>query len=167
MGATKLNCTGECMFVVNKKVSRANLFNFVCDYVLIGDDKGPIDGARINANEQLYAVLFYEKRHFISLIVKKPTPYAISLVFRNRADYDDVLALLEMTANETRFSRQDFKISSYANRIIDKLRDGVEINPMSRFVQSAVLRCNLELCTAWSAGLSSKYRIIYDDINRI
>ena len=56
MGATKLNCTGECMFVVNKKVSRANSFNFVCDYVLIGDDKGPIDGARININEQLYAV---------------------------------------------------------------------------------------------------------------
>ena len=100
MGATKLNCAGECMFVVNKKVSRANSFNFVCDYVLIGDDKGSIDGARINANEQLYAVLFYEKRHFISLIVKKPTPYAISLVFRNRADYDDVLALLEMTASE-------------------------------------------------------------------
>ena len=74
VGATKLNCTGECMFVVNKKVSRANSFNFVCDYVLIGDDKGPIDGARINANEQLYAVLFYEKRYFISLIVKKPTP---------------------------------------------------------------------------------------------
>ena len=85
-----------------------------------------------------------------------------------------MLALLEMTANETRFSRQDFKISSYANRIIDKLRDGVElaimdasINPMSRSVQSAVLRRNLELCTAWSVGLSSKYRIIYDDTNCI
>ena len=150
MGATKLNCTGECMFVVNKKVSRANSFNFVCDYVLIGDDKGPIDGARINANEQLYAVLFYEKRHFISLIVKKPTPYAISLVFRNRADYDDVLALLEMTANETRFSRQDFKISSYANRIMDAVDKsnvavcpecGVEVQPGALYC----MECGAEL----------------------
>ncbi|WP_456079154.1 zinc ribbon domain-containing protein [Mogibacterium sp.] len=142
MEATKLNCTGECMFVVNKKASRANSFNFVCDYVLIGDDKGlPIDGARINANEQLYAVLFYEKRHFISLIVKKPTPYAISLVFRNRVDYDDVLALLEMTASEIRFSRQDFKISSYANRIIDKLRDGVELAIMDAVDKSNVMVC--------------------------
>ena len=142
MGATKLNCTGECMFVVNKKASRANSFNFVFEYVLIGDDKVlPIDGARINANEQLYAVLFYEKRHFISLIVKKPTPYAISLVFRNRADYDDVLALLEMTASEIRFSRQDFKISSYANRIIDKLRDGVELAIMDAVDKSNVTVC--------------------------
>ena len=142
MGATKLECTGECMFVVNKKASKASSFSFVGDYVVIADDRGvPIDGARINANEQLYAVLFYEKRHFISLIVKKPTPYAISLVFRNRADYDDVLALLEMTANETRFSRQDFKISSYANRIIDKLRDGVELAIMDAVDKSNVTVC--------------------------
>ncbi len=74
---------------------------------LIGDDKGPIDGAQSTRTNSLCGVIL--QAPFISLIVKKPTPYAISLVFRNRADYDDVLTLLEMTANETRFSRQDFR----------------------------------------------------------
>nr|WP_314631910.1 zinc ribbon domain-containing protein [uncultured Mogibacterium sp.] len=142
MVATKLKCTGECIFVVNKKASRASSFNFACNYIIIGDEKGlPIDGARVNANEQLYSVLFYEKRHFISLVVKKPTPYAISLVFRNRADYDDVLALLEMTANKIRFSRQDFKVASYASRITDKLRDGVELAIMDAIDKSNVAVC--------------------------
>ncbi len=53
---------------------------------------GPIDGARINANEQLYAVLFYEKRHFISLIVKKLNTICYISSIWNRADYDDVCA---------------------------------------------------------------------------
>ena len=142
MGATKLECTGECMFVVNKKVSKASSFCFVGDYVVIADDKGvPIDGARINTNEQLYTVLYYEKRHFMSLVVKKPTPYAISLVFRKGADYDDVFALLQMTASKVRFSCQNFKISSYANRISEKLRDGVEIAIMDVIDKSNVAVC--------------------------
>lgn len=142
MGATKLECTGECMFVVNKKVSKASSFSFVGDYVVIADDKGvPIDGARINTNEQLYTVLYYEKRHFMSLVVKKPTPYAISLVFRKGADYDDVFALLQMTASKVRFSCQNFKISSYANRISEKLRDGVELVIMDVIDKSNVTVC--------------------------
>ena len=142
MGATKLECTGECMFVVNKRASKASSFSFVGDYVVIADDMGaPIDGARINTNEQLYAVLYYEKRHFISLVVKKPTPYAISLVFRKGADYDDVFALLEMTASKVRFSCQNFKVSSYANRIAEKLRDGVELTIMDVVDKSNVAVC--------------------------
>lgn len=142
MGATKLECTGECMFVVNKKASKASSFSFVGDYVVIADDKGvPIDGARINTNEQLYTVLYYEKRHFISLVVNKPTPYTISLVFRKGADYDDVFALLEMTASNVRFSCQNFKISSYANRIVEKLRDGVELAIMDVVDKSNVAVC--------------------------
>ena len=73
-----------------------------------------------------------------------------------------MLALLEMTASEIRFSRQDFKISSYANRIIDKLRDGVELAIMDAVDKSNVTvcpECGVEVqsgaCTAWSAGLSS------------
>lgn len=142
MGATKLECTGECMFVVNKKASKASSFSFVGDYVVIADDRGvPIDGARINTNEQLYAVLYYEKRHLISLVVKKPTPYAISLVFRKGADYDDVFALLEMTASKVRFSCQNFRVSSYANRIAEKLRDGVELTIMDVVYKSNVAVC--------------------------
>ena len=52
-----------------------------------------------------------------------------------------MLALLEMTASEIRFSRQDFKISSYANRIIDKLRDGVELAIMDAVDKSNVTVC--------------------------
>ncbi len=70
------------MFVVNKKVSRAsNSFNFVCDYVLIGDDKGPLlDGAILNQRERTALCGVIHTAPFISLIVKKPTPYAISLI---------------------------------------------------------------------------------------
>lgn len=139
---TKLECTKGCMFVVNKKASKASSFSFVGDYVVIADDRGvPIDGARINTNEQLYTVLYYEKRHFITLVVKKPTPYAISLVFRSGADYDDVFALLKMVASEVRFSCQNFKISSYANRVAEKLQDGVELAIMDVVDKTTVAVC--------------------------
>ncbi len=63
-------------------MSRA--IRFVCDYVLIGDDKGP-DG-RINAvnPNSFMRCSLYSKKLAIT----------ISLVFRNRADYDDISTLL-------------------------------------------------------------------------
>ncbi|WP_455046388.1 zinc-ribbon domain-containing protein, partial [Mogibacterium timidum] len=62
-------------------------------------------------------------------------------VFRSGADYDDVLSLLQQTAESVRFSRQNFKISSYADRIAEKLMDGVELAIMDVVDKSEVEAC--------------------------
>lgn len=142
MGAMKVQCSGECILVINRKTRKVSAFSFVGDYMVAFDVQGvPIDGARINSNQQLYTVLYYEKLHMIALVVKRPSPCAIVLVFRSGADYDDVLSLLRQTAESVRFSRQNFKISSYADRIAEKLMDGVELAIMDVVDKSEVEAC--------------------------
>lgn len=142
MEIAKIECSKDCILVKDKEAELVKSFVFLGNYLVINKPDGsPIDGGKINLNEQIYTILFYDKLKIISLVIKKPSPCAITLVFRSSTDYDDIFDVLKISSPNTKFSRQNFKISSYANNIAAKLADGVELA-----VVDTVDKTNVKLC---------------------
>lgn len=142
METARIECSKECIFIANKRAEQVKSFTFIGNYLVISGIGGaPIDGARLNLEEQIYAILYYDKLKIISLVIKRPMPIAITLVFRSGADYDNIIDILRITATDVNYSKQNFKISSYANNIVSKLNDGVELT-----IVDAVDKKNVTLC---------------------
>lgn len=141
MTVRKTECPGINNLVINKKPYRFDTVS-VGDGLISFSNGGSEDvpHGTIDADAQVYAVMYCDKLRTIAIIEKKPKPLVLSAIFADEAAYNSVIGAAKDTL-KVRVSRQNEKINGYAANIAEKLGEGTEVEIMDAVDENDVIIC--------------------------
>lgn len=93
-----------------------------------------------NQNE-VFAWLYADRQKNLTMIVRKPDPDMMMLLFMKEEDYEKVKTLLMQSFPDAVWSRQNEKIGGYASTLVEKLKEGTSLQVIDAVDEEDMLRC--------------------------
>lgn len=111
--------------------------------IILQDGDGKVlDNGILVLDDAVRAVLYCDEVRNITFLVTKPGAYGIeTLIFTEEAQYKDVLRKIEKGFPNLEISPQNKKLNRYAERLMEKLRDGQEIRIVDAVKESEMVIC--------------------------
>lgn len=90
---------------------------------------------------EIFAWLYANRQKNLTMIVRKPDPDMMMLLFIKEEDYKRVKELLMKAFPHAVWSRQNEKISGYASVLVEKLKEGTSLQVIDAVDEEEMLRC--------------------------
>lgn len=135
---------GKNFFIVDKKPQAVGRVYNQESILLVKDDEGKIlEHGELNLRKDLYACLYCKRLKNITFIVKRDRVFSASLLIADEMQFESVLRLMREASPELELSEQNAKINGYANSLVEKLKEGVEVTIMDTKEESAIKYCSV------------------------
>ncbi len=111
--------------------------------IILQDNNGKVlDNGILVLNDTVRGVLYCDEVRNITFLVTKPGDYGIeTLIFAEEGPYKDVLQAIEKNFPKLEISPQNKKLNRYAERLMEKLRDGQEVRIVDAVKESDMIIC--------------------------
>lgn len=111
--------------------------------IILQDKDGKVlDNGILVLNDTVRAVLYCDEVRNITFLVTKPGAYGIeTLIFAQEDLYQEVLKEIKKGFPKLEISPQNKKLNRYAERLMEKLRDGQEVRIVDAVRESEMVIC--------------------------
>lgn len=90
---------------------------------------------------EIVAWLYADRQKNLTMIVQKPDPDMMTLLFVKEEDYKHVKELLKRAFPDAVWSKQNEKINGYASTLVEKLKEGTTLRVIDAIDEEEMLRC--------------------------
>lgn len=110
--------------------------------ILQGKDGKVLNNGVLVLDDTVRAMLYCEEVRNITFLVTKPGAYGIeTLIFTEKVLYQKVLRGIEEKFPNLEISPQNKKLNRYAERLMEKLRDGQDVRLVDAVKESDMIIC--------------------------
>ncbi|MBQ6622379.1 MAG: hypothetical protein IJH75_06055 [Mogibacterium sp.] len=140
---TKIQCPGRNHLLINRRPGLFGAVTFGGRGLILTDEAGRVpDNGIIVMDGSVYVCLYCDAVRNITLLIDRPGQYRITtLLFAQEESYRAVLAGMRAAWPELRFSEQNLKINRYAERVLEKLREGTRLEIRDAVREEDVVYC--------------------------
>ena len=134
-------CEGKCTYILNKKAYPLKTICYTNEKLaIIGKDEKYLKPGSIT-EKQIYACMYCDKIRNLTVLLKKPQPMSLMMVFKENETYAKTKKVLKNFVSHRPFSRQNEKIVSYASNVVEKLQQGVELLIVDAIDKNEIVSC--------------------------
>lgn len=139
----KILCEGKNFLLIDRVPRRFRAVTAGGKGLILTDDDGKVpDNGILIMDEAVYACLYCDAVRNITMILDRPGQYRLTtLLFAEESSYREVLETMRKSWPGIRYSEQNLKINRYAERILEKLREGTRLEIRDAVREEDVVIC--------------------------